>query len=91
VSTQQPSCDFSALQSIYLGAVPIIKRGPLDGLYEGLPVLLVDDFSMVNSSLLESFATARDPTAHHNTEKAWAVFWHQELQQRKWLLCGIAA
>jgi hypothetical protein len=79
-----------ALQAIWLGAVPIIQRSPLDWLYEGMPVLMVDNFSMVNSSLLESYAAARNGTAHHNTERAWAVYWHQELQQRQRLLCGTA-
>lgn len=66
--------------------MPIIQRSPLDWLYEGLPVLLVDDFSMVNSSLLESYASSR--AAHYNTERAWAFYWNRELQHRKQLLCG---
>jgi hypothetical protein len=71
---------------VYLGAVPIIQKSDLDWLYEGLPVLMVDDFSMVNSSLLESYASSRAP--QYNTERAWAVYWAGELQHRKQLLCG---
>jgi hypothetical protein len=78
-----------ALQAIWLGAVPIIQKSPMDWLYEGMPVLLVEHFSMVNSSLLESYAAAKNGTAD-NTEKAWAVYWNQELQQRQRLLCGTA-
>jgi hypothetical protein len=64
----------------------MIQKSALDWLYEGLPVLLVDDFGDVNSSLLESYASSR--AAHYNTERAWAVYWHRELQRRKQLLCG---
>lgn len=78
----------SALQAIYLGAVPIIQRSPLDLLYEGLPVLFVDDFSKVNSSLLESYAAKRSVNAQYDTAKAWSIYWHRELQHRQHLLCG---
>jgi hypothetical protein len=69
---------------MYLGAVPIIQKSDLDWLYEGLPVLLVDNFNMVNSSLLESYASSR--ASYYNIERAWAVYWQRELQRRKLLL-----
>jgi hypothetical protein len=80
----------SALQAVWLGAVPIIQRSPLDWLYEGLPVLLVEDFSMVNSSLLDDYADSGQHT-HNSTQKAWALYWHLELQRMQRLLCGRTA
>jgi hypothetical protein len=78
------------LQAIYLGAVPIIQRSKLDWLYEGLPVLMVDDFADVTTSLLESYAAERS-SIHYNTERAWAIYWHQELQRGQRELCNRAA
>ena len=78
------------LQAIYLGAMPIIQRSPLDWLYEGLPVLMVDDFADVTSSLLEKYAATKS-SIHYNTERAWAIYWHGELQRRQRELCNRAA
>jgi hypothetical protein len=79
------------LQAIYLGAVPIIQRSKLDWLYEGLPVLMVDDFADVTTSLLESYAATRSQATHYNTDRAWAIYWHKELQHRQRTLCNRAA
>lgn len=70
--------------------MPIIQRSKLDWLYEGLPVLMVDDFANVTSSLLENYA-ATSSSIHYNTERAWAIYWHQELQRMQRTLCNRAA
>jgi hypothetical protein len=36
-----------------MGAVPIIAHSTLDGLYAGLPVVLVDDWDAVDEALLQ--------------------------------------
>ena len=39
-------------EAMALGSVPIVKSGPLDHLYEGLPVLLVQEWADVTPALL---------------------------------------
>lgn len=42
-------------EALVLGCIPIVKTSPLDPMYEGLPVLIVQNWSDVNKELLESF------------------------------------
>lgn len=39
-------------ESLLLGNIPIVKRSPLDALYDGLPVAIVDDFSEITAEAL---------------------------------------
>ena len=39
-------------ESLLLGNIPIVKRSSLDELYEGLPVVIVDDFSEISADAL---------------------------------------
>ena len=41
-------------EALVLGSIPIVKTSPLDGLYEELPVLIVNNWSDVNQQLLDS-------------------------------------
>jgi hypothetical protein len=40
-------------EALYLGAVPVLERSPLDPLYSDLPVLLVDSLKGLTRSQLE--------------------------------------
>ncbi|MBI3508307.1 MAG: hypothetical protein HY069_01540 [Chlamydiia bacterium] len=40
-------------EALYVGSIPIVKTSSLDLLYEGLPVLIVQDWSEVTESFLE--------------------------------------
>jgi hypothetical protein len=42
-------------EALLLGCVPIVKTSPLDSMYDGLPVLIVQDWSDVTKELLETF------------------------------------
>jgi hypothetical protein len=44
---------YRTYEAIALGCIPIIKSSPLDSLYEGLPVIIINDWSEVTSELLE--------------------------------------
>lgn len=68
--------------------MPIIQKDPLDYLYEGLPVLMVDDYSNVTTSLLAKYGAER--AAHYNTERAWAIYWYQEIKHRQRLIRAAA-
>lgn len=40
-------------EALMLGCIPVVKKSCLDGLYEGLPVLIVDDWSEATKEFLE--------------------------------------
>lgn len=42
-------------ESIILGSVPIVRSSTLDGLYEGMPVLIVDDWKDITKEVLENY------------------------------------
>ena len=42
-------------EAIILGCIPIVKKSGLDPIYEGLPVLIVNDWSDVTQDLLDTF------------------------------------
>jgi hypothetical protein len=42
-------------EAIILGCIPIVKTSPLDSMYKGLPVLIVNDWSDITQELLDSF------------------------------------
>jgi len=45
-------------EALALGCIPILKSSPLDPLFEGLPVLIVKDWSEVTQELLDTFVPA---------------------------------
>ena len=40
-------------EALYMACIPIVKRSPLDPLYEDLPVLIIDDWKEITQELLE--------------------------------------
>jgi hypothetical protein len=42
-------------ESLALGCIPIIKTSPLDRMFEGLPVLIVKNWSDITQELLNNF------------------------------------
>ena len=40
-------------ESLLLGNIPIVRRSALDELYDGLPVVIVDDFSEITGEALQ--------------------------------------
>jgi len=47
-------------ESIILGSVPIVRSSTLDGLYEGMPVLIVDDWKDITKEVLENYTYIGD-------------------------------
>lgn len=43
-------------ESLALGMIVIVQRGPLDRLYDNLPVVLVDDYAQITPKLLHQWA-----------------------------------
>lgn len=61
--------------------MPIIAQGPLDTLFEGMPVMLVADFESVDETSLHEFDLKW--YSSKRTDKAWAGYWYHEIQHRK--------
>lgn len=43
-------------EALALGCVPIVKRSPMSDVFDGLPVLVIDDWSQVNPAYLKEQA-----------------------------------
>ena len=41
-------------EALILGCIPIVRTSPIDSLYEGLPVLIVNDWNNINNELLQN-------------------------------------
>jgi hypothetical protein len=42
-------------EAIILGCIPIVKKSGLDPMYEGLPVLIVNDWSDITQNILDNY------------------------------------
>ena len=63
-------------EALLVGSIPIVRSSALNPLYEGLPVLIVNDWNEVTPDLLRNFLhnhTVRLPYYHY--EKLFADYW----------------
>jgi hypothetical protein len=44
-------------EALALGCFPIVVRSPIDSLYEGLPVLILESWKQLNAPLMNAFVT----------------------------------
>lgn len=71
-------------EALLMGAIPIIKHSPLDPLFEGLPVLLVNDWDEVTLDFLHA-AYIRIHAQKFEYEKLFAPYWLNKIEQVKTL------
>jgi len=57
-------------EALILGCIPIVKKSELDLLYEGLPVLIVDNWSDITQDLLDNF----NPD-YRSVDKLYMKYW----------------
>jgi hypothetical protein len=61
-------------EALLMGCIPIVKHSFLDPLFEGLPVVVVDQWSEVTQSFLDKkFSEIQNTT--YNIEKIYAEYW----------------
>jgi hypothetical protein len=64
-------------EALLMGAIPIVKRSPLDPLFDGLPVVIVDDWSEITESALvtwlDKFSNGWDDVDDRLTLNYWAL------------------
>ncbi len=72
-------------EDLALGCIVIVKTSPLDPLYEGLPVVIVNDWSEINEAnldaWLEKFGDAYTNPSYR--EKLTARYWFGKIQAKK--------
>jgi hypothetical protein len=66
-------------EALVLGCIPVVKTSPLDPLYAGLPVLIVQDWSRVTKTLLtETIAQFKNKT--FQMEKLKLAHWVNQIR-----------
>ena len=60
-------------EALALGCIPIVKKSPLDPLYNGLPVIIVNEWSDVTQDLLDSYNSEGT-----SLEKMYMKYWYNE-------------
>jgi hypothetical protein len=67
-------------EAIALGTIPIIKTSPLDSLFEGLPVWIVNDWNQVNErSMMIKIKEFKDRFNETNLEKMQLKYWFKKI------------
>lgn len=61
-------------ESLLMGAIPIVKKSNLDSMYEGLPVLIVEDWNEINEEFLVN-KYEEITSKIHNLEKNYIYYW----------------
>ncbi len=69
-------------EALVLGCIPIVKTSPLNPLFEGLPVLIVNDWSDVTQELLDS-TIQNYSTKEFNLEKLKLNYWIKKINSYK--------
>ena len=69
-------------EALCLGCIPIVKTSPLDFLYDGLPVLVVDSWSHVSMELLER-TQLEYSTRTFSYEKLRLEYWMKKIRENK--------
>ncbi len=69
-------------EALYMGAVPVVKSSSLDPLFKDLPVLIVDDWNIIDESYLEKkWDEFKD--REYNYEKLYINYWEKEISKYK--------
>lgn len=71
-------------EALYLGAIPIVRTSSLDPLYDGLPVLIVSDWSSVTEQfLLAKYEELRPDRVAFDESKLHKTYWRKAFNQHK--------
>jgi hypothetical protein len=66
-------------EALILGCIVVVKRSPLDSLYEDLPVLIVDDWSDINEELL-SDTVEKFKNINFNYDRITTKYWVDKIK-----------
>ena len=69
-------------EAMLMGTIPIVKHSTLDPLFEGLPVLLINDWSEVTESFLQE-TYVKFQAQKFETDRMLAHYWLQKIADKK--------
>jgi hypothetical protein len=69
-------------EAFYMGAIPIVRTSTADQMYEGLPVLLVQDWNEVTQEFLEQKYEEMSKQTYH-LERMYADYWFKVIDSFK--------
>lgn len=65
-------------EAMLMGAIPIVKHSKIDPIFEGLPVLLINDWHEISEHFLHRTYTEMQ-NKHYNLERLFAPYWLQKI------------
>ena len=69
-------------ESLYVGTIPIVKSSTLDPLYEDLPVLIIQDWNLLNKNLIEE-KKKEIQSKTYNMKKLHMDYWKDKIEHLK--------
>jgi hypothetical protein len=76
-----PDC-YRNWEALYVGSIPIVKTSALDPLFEGLPVLIIQDWDQITEEFLEA-EYARITAKQYDCTPLNLEFWLDKIDQVK--------
>ena len=61
-------------EALYMRAIPIVMTSPMDALFEGLPVIIVNDWDEITEEFLEN-KYAEMSKIQYSYDKLFAPYW----------------
>lgn len=69
-------------EALLVGSIPVIKSSHLDFMYEGLPVLIVNDWQVINEDFLNK-KYLEITSRQYDMSKLYREYWEQKIYQIK--------
>lgn len=69
-------------EALYMGAIPVVPATTINSVYEGLPVVIVDDWATVTAPFLEQKWAEHNPKLV-NLERIFADYWFDLISQHQ--------
>ena len=66
-------------EALYMGAFPIVQTSHMDPLFEGLPVVIVNNWEEINASFLQRKYEKLTST-HYSLEKLYDPYWENKIR-----------
>jgi hypothetical protein len=66
-------------EALILGSIPIVKSSPLDSLYDGLPVLIINDWREISKDLLKDTIN-KFKQIDFNYDKITSKYWINKIR-----------
>lgn len=69
-------------ESLVLGNIPIVKKSPIDHLYDGLPIIILDKWEDLNSEILSKFSKDHEKKKY-SYFKLLTAYWEDKILDNK--------